>query len=482
MKIVILFFISFTGSLLAQTNADFCIAKTDSLYSGILKEKREILVYVPQPDNPYVKSETYPVLYLFDGAKSFMKTVAMIDHLSSDYGSYRCPKMIVVAVEHPDRFKDLFPNTAKDNKDGVDDFGKFMEQELIPYIDKKYPTQPYRTVVGHSLGGLRVAHSLVYQSQLFSSYIALDPSLGHDMNVWSNKARDVMKQKSFNNTSLFIAMAHTMPKTMDIKDIKRDTTGHSRHMRTIIQFADDISINKNQGLQFDWKYYPNETHSEVTFSGTFDGLNSVFSWYYNPDQEQIFDAKTNPNAAVSIVAKHFQLISNKMGYKVVPSESYITRLVEILVNKQMIDKAIAFAEYNFTNFPESELAYYYVNYAKWGDKKLLEDLLPQKSAKDIVKLCMAEAKNAMPTYNISEMAINELAYQLLQANKLPDALEFFKLNTILYPKSGNTFDGYGECLLLMGKEKEGLAAYKKSLELNPANTNAEAVLKKYNSK
>lgn len=481
MKTVILFLV-LTSSMLAQTNIDFCIGKTDSLYSNILKEKREILVYVPQPENPYVKTETYPVLYLFDGVKSFMKTVAMIDHLSSDYGSYRCPKMIVVAVTHPDRFKDLFPNTTKDNKEGVDDFTKFMEQELIPYIDKKYPTQPYRAVVGHSLGGLRVTHSLVYQSQLFNSYIALDPSLGHDMNVWSNKAREVMSKKTFNNASLFIAMAHTMPKSMSLDAIKKDTSGESRHMRTIIQFADDINSNKNKGLQFDWKYYPNETHSEVTFSGTYDGLNSIFSWYYNPEQEKILDTKTSSKAAVDIVANHYQLISNKMGYKVLPSESYTTRLVEILINKQIHDKAIAFAEYNFINFPESELAYFYVNYAKWGYKKSLADLLPQKSAKDIAKLCMAEAKKTTPSYNISEMAINELAYQLLQANKLKDALEFFKLNTILYPKSGNTFDGYGECLLLIGKEKEGLEAYKKSLELNPRNTNAETVLKKYNQK
>lgn len=482
MKTFFLFIVLLSSTLLAQTNGSICIGKTDSLYSNILKEKREILVYVPQPENPYVKTETYPVLYLFDGAKSFIKTVGMIEHLSSDYGSYRCPKMIVVAIVHPDRFKDLFPNVEKDSKDGVDDFGKFMEQELVPYIDKHYPTQHYRSVIGHSLGGLRAAHTMVYQSQLFNSYIALDPSLGHDMNVWSNKAREVMKQKSFNNTSLFMAMAHTMPKATDIKAIKSDTSGQSRHMRTMMQFADDINFNKNQGLQFDWKYYPNNTHSEVTFQGTYDGLNSIFSWYYNPEQQKIMDAKTSSKEAVEIVAKHYQLVSNKMGYKVLPSESYMTQLIELLINKQMRDKAIAFAGYNLNNYPESELAHYYVNYTTWGDKQSLDILLSKKSALDIAKLCIVQSKTTTPTYNISEMAINELAYQLLQANKLPDALEFFKVNTILYPKSGNTYDGYGECLLLMGKEKEGLAAYKKSLELNPANTNAEAVLKKYNQK
>jgi len=34
--------------------------------------------------------------------------------------------------------------------------------------------------------------------------------------------------------------------------------------------------------------------------------------------------------------------------------------------------------------------------------------------------------------------------------------------------------------LLIGKEKEGLAAYKRSLELDPKNMNADKILKKYN--
>ncbi|MDD4554868.1 MAG: hypothetical protein PHP04_11745 [Bacteroidales bacterium] len=61
-----------------------------------------------------------------------------------------------------------------------------------------------------------------------------------------------------------------------------------------------------------------------------------------------------------------------------------------------------------------------------------------------------------------------------------EALEFFIINTELYPNSSNVFDSYGECLLLIGKEKEGLAAYKRSLELDPKNMNADKILKKYN--
>ena len=39
------------------------------------------------------------------------------------------------------------------------------------------------------------------------------------------------------------------------------------------------------------------------------------------------------------------------------------------------------------------------------------------------------------------------------------------------------WNSYGECLLLLGKEKEGYAAYQKSLEINPQNTHAKNILK-----
>jgi tetratricopeptide (TPR) repeat protein len=106
----------------------------------------------------------------------------------------------------------------------------------------------------------------------------------------------------------------------------------------------------------------------------------------------------------------------------------------------------------------------------------------KKSLKEIHKLCLAESKKKDHEYNISEIAINTLGYNLIKEKKIKEALELFEINTELYPNSSNVFDSYGECLLLMGKEKEGMAAYKKSLELDPENTNADNVLKKYNYK
>ena len=92
----------------------------------------------------------------------------------------------------------------------------------------------------------------------------------------------------------------------------------------------------------------------------------------------------------------------------------------------------------------------------------------------LIKKEKAAAKNSL--YNISESSINEFGYELVSNGRNNEALQIFILNTTLYPNGYNTFDSLGECLLSMGRKKEAVTAYKKSLELNPKNENAKAVI------
>lgn len=77
---------------------------------------------------------------------------------------------------------------------------------------------------------------------------------------------------------------------------------------------------------------------------------------------------------------------------------------------------------------------------------------------------------------VAESRFNQLGYRLLQGGDLDGALAIFRLNTELYPGSGNVFDSYGEALLKAGRTQEGLAAYRRALELDPGNGNARKVL------
>ncbi len=79
-------------------------------------------------------------------------------------------------------------------------------------------------------------------------------------------------------------------------------------------------------------------------------------------------------------------------------------------------------------------------------------------------------------YDHSEDGANRFGYQLMGTGEVEEALLVFEWNTKRYPDSYNAYDSYGECLLQLGKTAEGRAAYQKSLDLNPKNTNAADVL------
>ncbi|HMT28526.1 MAG TPA: alpha/beta hydrolase-fold protein [Bacteroidia bacterium] len=472
---IILTFLICLAAITETKAQNFSIGKYDTLHSNILNEDRQILVHVPSgAQNNDVR---YPVMYLLDGENHFTKTVGIIDHLSTTAGNELCPQMIVVAIFHPNREKDLIPPSSKEDKT-KDHFPEFLEQELFPYINSHYPTEPYRILVGHSLGGLRVINTMVYQPQLFNSYIALDPSLGMVKN-WIGNATTEFNKIDYTGKSLYIAMGMTMPKGMDTAVIFRDTSGNARHMRCIMTFARNAESTINNGLDFNWRYYPDETHQSVVFKGTYDGLIANFPWYKNEKLFDIFKPDVGAEASVRIMTDYYESLSKKMGYSQVAPEQGTSELIDYLTFKRWYDKALAFAQLNFKNYPNSKNAKIQLDASLWNTKKSISELKSTKTANEIYKLCKKEAAKKEPEYNISENAINTLGYEFMQNNKLADAELIFKLNVELYPYSYNVYDSYGECLLAKDQEKEGIAAYRKSLKLNPDNSNARKIIEKY---
>jgi tetratricopeptide (TPR) repeat protein len=78
--------------------------------------------------------------------------------------------------------------------------------------------------------------------------------------------------------------------------------------------------------------------------------------------------------------------------------------------------------------------------------------------------------------------LNTSGYNLIQANRLNDAIEVFRLNVKLFPNSWNPYDSLGEALALAGDKDEAIKNYEKSMELNPNNTNGKTALEKLKAK
>lgn len=78
---------------------------------------------------------------------------------------------------------------------------------------------------------------------------------------------------------------------------------------------------------------------------------------------------------------------------------------------------------------------------------------------------------------VAEERLNQLGYTLMNEQKYPEAIAVLKLNVELYPQSSNVYDSLGEAYMKSGNKELAIQNYKKSLELDPTNQNAVAMLK-----
>ncbi|NOX17370.1 MAG: serine hydrolase [Chlorobi bacterium] len=117
-------------------------------------------------------------------------------------------------------------------------------------------------------------------------------------------------------------------------------------------------------------------------------------------------------------------------------------------------------------------------YPKKPIKDYLLEIINEEGADAAVSLYKNLKKEETETFDFSENELNLLGYELLNENRLEDAVKIFALNVEEYPKSSNVYDSYAEALMKKGENEKAVENYKKSLDLNPANKNAIERLKK----
>ena len=77
-----------------------------------------------------------------------------------------------------------------------------------------------------------------------------------------------------------------------------------------------------------------------------------------------------------------------------------------------------------------------------------------------------------------EATVNAAGYVLMRAELPEQAAEVFELNTRVFPEAFNTWDSLGEAHMELGHDEEAIGYYERSLELNPDNSNAEAMIER----
>lgn len=234
--------------------------KLDSLNSDILKQKRFIQVFTPTSYTPG-SSDKYDVLYVLDGGNWNTSVVTQVQHFVEGQG--HMPPTIIVSVMGIDRNVELTPTHLDSWKGsgGADNFLGFITRELIPYINKSYPSNGDNTIWGHSLSGMFVIYALLNEPAAFKSYIAADPSLWWDNCLVPKMAATKLPALTGLNATLFISG-------------REGPAFHDMRVDTM-----DIVLKKAAPAGLKWKLvpYPDETHSSIRLKTTYDGLKFAYA-------------------------------------------------------------------------------------------------------------------------------------------------------------------------------------------------------------
>jgi predicted alpha/beta superfamily hydrolase len=168
--------------------------------SKILGNRRDVLVYLPRGYRS-LSRRRYPVLYLHDGQNVFDAATSFAGvEWGMDETAGRLIKenliepLIIVAVanmgeERVDEYAptrgviDAKAKRKKRSKGLAKKYARFLMDELKPYIDRKYRTNPdakFTGLGGSSLGGLATLAIGILYPHAFSRLMVMSPSIWWD--------------------------------------------------------------------------------------------------------------------------------------------------------------------------------------------------------------------------------------------------------------------------------------------------------------
>ena len=322
---------TFCESTFAQDNK-IVIGETVIVHSTVLNEDRAIEIYLPQG---YAQGKAkYPVAYLLDGHDHFIHASGILGFITQQGVA---PQMIMIGVSNAvNRTRDLTPkaDTADarfPHAGGADNFLKFLSDELVPYVNKTYRTEPYKILIGHSFGGLFAVHTLLNKPDTFDAYIAISPAL------WWNGQADVLSAEGFFKTH---------PSIKKFLYVSLGTEG-DQMSNPIAKFTK--TLEKSAPKNFVWKYasMPVENHGTTPHRTIYDALEWMYTgWNYQ-----------QADSGIAGLEKHFEGLSEKFGYKIAPGEFAVNQLGYTLLALKKISEAIKAFQFNVKNYPESANVY-----------------------------------------------------------------------------------------------------------------------------
>ncbi|GGA85118.1 hypothetical protein GCM10011369_28950 [Neiella marina] len=301
---------------------------TIDINSDVLQDTRRIIVSLPtnyQTESFY----QFPVLYMTDGDSQFEHISSMTHYLSGTISP-----MIVVAIEQKNRFAELAPFISEQAISGNSEkFRQFIVDEVKPLIDKQYRTADFAVLMGHSLGGAFVLNAYHQEPSQFDAYVSLAPSL-----AWGNERLLTLLPKSFaQQQQPFVAISF------------EGQSAFPTPQQSYNELSQMIAKHPHLQLSHQVELLPDEDHMSVAHLGAYHALKRLYrGWFLSLPQALSSD---------DAFERHYQQLSNRLGYSVLPTEYELWSLTSALINQGNQKVAAKIANHAEQMYPDSHFSY-----------------------------------------------------------------------------------------------------------------------------
>jgi predicted alpha/beta superfamily hydrolase len=316
------------GMLCAQEDSNIIIGKKVRWRSAVLNKEMELSMHLP---SDYEDSdESYPVLITFQ--THFEQVSGAVKNL---YEHGLIPKMIACRIDNYE-FGYLTPTKVESdaNSGQADLFLRFFKEELFPYLDSNYRTQPYRIAFSNSWGAMFAVYAILTKPDVFNAAIASIPWVMYD----DDRRFMITIAERFLNKARYRNFLYM---TMDNEsDLLPELDG----------FIQILRRHPKEGLEWKFHYWPEEDHTSTPYRSIYSGLRAIYSgWNKIPD-----DIAWN---GLEGIKKHEAALNKKFGYNIGVSTGGLRMAGQENQNADRFDTAIAIYKYAIEKDPNDAFAY-----------------------------------------------------------------------------------------------------------------------------
>jgi len=256
--------------------------------------------------------------------------------------------VIIVGIPNTDRNRDLTPSRVPvrtlggrtsqlPTSGGADNFLKFLETELAPYVEASYRTEPFRILCGHSFGGLFATHALFARPELFNATIAVSPTLTWDDDLMLKRGKRFFAERADLKRAFFMTLGNEGEQNRAAFD----------------GFAKILKGNKASGFRWGTMLLEDEDHGSTVLRSHYYGLKMVFEGWRMPRDLATGDFV----GTVADLKKHYADLSERLGLAVSPPEQLVNQMGYQALQRQERARALEFFRFNVASYPGSANVY-----------------------------------------------------------------------------------------------------------------------------